>query len=188
VALAAPFGPLGPPQPRWVPDSGLGAATPSARSAYARSSLGLSLAQRTPTCGSWPWTRWRSGSEAARSTSPCWHSCCSMFPRAISRTPVVRGRLALQAASGPESQYPAIQGDRHCLRAILHVKLGEDVEEVRLDRGFADEQRGSDLLVGPTPGHVFEDLDLACAEHLVAGCALAVHQARRDYGREDRGA
>src|SRR5262249_54421262 len=110
VALAAPFGTLAPSQPRWVPDSGLGAATPSARSAYARSSLGLSLAQRTPTCRSWPWTRWRSGSEAARSTSPCWHSCCSMFPRDISRTPVVRGRLALQAASGPESQYPAIQG------------------------------------------------------------------------------
>jgi hypothetical protein len=91
------------------------------------------------------------------------------------------------ALLGVEAQDAAFQRHRHRLRAILHIELGKDVQEVSLDRCFTDEERAADLLVGLTPGHVFEDLDLARAERLVSGRPQTVHQARHDRRREDRG-
>src|SRR5262249_6265409 len=49
-------------------------------------------------------------------------------------------------------------------------------------RGFTDERGGGDLLVGPTPGYLGEDFDLARAEGLVTRRPQAAHQARRDPG------
>jgi hypothetical protein len=59
---------------------------------------------------------------------------------------------------------PTLVGENHDLGPVPETKFGEDVGDVRLDGGGADEQIFGDLGIALAPSHCHDDLTLPVGE------------------------
>jgi hypothetical protein len=71
---------------------------------------------------------------------------------------------ARDPSPGPWAHQAGLIGEHHRLDPVAELELGQQVGDVALDGGVADEQLGGDLGIGQAPGDELEDLLLAVGE------------------------